>query len=82
MLAVLANPHRIKVAHRRRRRVASRVRLPGQYFDTETGLNYNYFRDYEPGTGRYVEFDPIGLKGGQVCTPLSHVSSYGTHLRL
>jgi RHS repeat-associated protein len=40
------------------------LRFPGQYFDAETGLNYNYFRDYEPGTGRYVESDPIGINGG------------------
>ena len=36
------------------------LRFPGQQKD-QTGLNYNYFRDYEPATGRYVESDPIGL---------------------
>jgi RHS repeat-associated protein len=35
-------------------------RLPGQLFMAETGLNYNYSRDYDPQTGRYVEPDPIG----------------------
>lgn len=40
------------------------LRFPGQYWDTETGLHYNYFRTYSPGTGRYVKSDPIGLAGG------------------
>ena len=40
------------------------LRYPGQYFDRETNLHYNYFRDYDPTTGRYVESDPIGLEGG------------------
>lgn len=40
------------------------LRFPGQYYDKETGRNQNYFRDYNPETGRYVQSDPIGLKGG------------------
>lgn len=40
------------------------LRFPGQYYDPETQNYYNYFRDYEPRTGRYAEADPIGLRGG------------------
>ena len=40
------------------------LRFPGQRYDSATGLNYNYFRDYDPGTGRYVQSDPIGQEGG------------------
>jgi len=45
------------------------LRFPGQYFDAETGLIYNLHREYEPGSGRYIESDPLGLKAG--------VSTYG-----
>jgi RHS repeat-associated protein len=40
------------------------LRFAGQYFDAETSLHYNYFRDYEPQSGRYLSSDPIGLAGG------------------
>lgn len=39
------------------------LRFPGPCYDDETGLHYNYFRDYEPDMGRYTESDPIGLAG-------------------
>ena len=36
------------------------LRFPGQYYDRETNLAYNYFRDYDPAAGRYIQSDPIG----------------------
>jgi RHS repeat-associated protein len=45
-------------------RVSCPLRFPGQYFDPETQLNYNYFRYYDPSTSRYHANDPIGLNGG------------------
>lgn len=44
--------------------ITNNLRFPGQYFDAETGLNYNFFRDYNPVIGKYISKDPIGLAGG------------------
>lgn len=44
--------------------VTNNLRFPGQYFDSETGLYHNYFRDYDSEVGRYVQGDPIGFRGG------------------
>ena len=40
------------------------MRFPGQRYDSASGFNYNYFRDYESFVGRYSQSDPIGLEGG------------------
>jgi len=58
------------------------LRLPGQYYDKETGLHQNYFRDYDTGLGRYIQSDPIGLRGGintflYAKSPLIQVDPFG-----
>jgi RHS repeat-associated protein len=45
--------------------VVNNLRFPGQYFDAETGLHYNYHRVYDPETGRYLQPDPTGIRGGR-----------------
>jgi len=44
--------------------VSLNLRFPGQYADAETGTHYNYFRDYDPESGRYLTSDPLGLVAG------------------
>lgn len=40
------------------------IRFQGQWLDEESGLHYNRFRYYDPGLGRFISPDPIGIKGG------------------
>ncbi|MDZ7862289.1 RHS repeat-associated core domain-containing protein [Acidovorax sp.] len=44
--------------------VTFNLRYPGQYYDKESNLHYNYFRSYSAERGRYTQADPIGLEGG------------------
>ncbi len=59
------------------------LRFPGQYYDRETGLHHNYFRDYDPTTGRYIQSDPIGLRASMNtytyanANPLAYYDPYG-----
>lgn len=58
------------------------LRFPGQYHDFESGLYYNYFRYYDPGTARYLTPDPLGLAPGPndhvyVDNPLAWVDPLG-----
>jgi RHS repeat-associated protein len=62
------------------------TRFPGQYADPETGFSYNYFRDYDPTIGRYVQSDPIGLDGGintfefVISNPVRYIDPNGTNI--
>ncbi len=63
--------------------ITNNLRFAGQYYDAETGQNYNYYRDYKPTMGRYLQSDPIGLFGGLnrfvyvMNRPLTRRDTYG-----
>jgi RHS repeat-associated protein len=63
--------------------IDNNLRFPGQYFDAETGLHYNWHRYYDPATGRYLTPDPIGLEGGMNLysysyqNPVNYVDPFG-----
>ena len=43
---------------------ALNLRFPGQWFQLETGLHYNWHRSYDPTVGRYTQPDPLGFVDG------------------
>ncbi|MEU1827241.1 putative T7SS-secreted protein [Streptomyces abikoensis] len=54
------------------------LRFPGQYYDPETGLHYNFHRYYDPETGRYASPDPLGLAPAP--NPVAYVDN--PHMRV
>jgi len=60
--------------------ITQNLRLPGQYFDLESGWNHNGFRDYLPDLGRYGEPDPLEssvLYGYANNSPLTYTDPLG-----
>ncbi len=43
--------------------IVNNLRFPGQYYDAETGLHYNFKRYYDPEIGRYINEDPTRFEG-------------------
>jgi RHS repeat-associated protein len=59
--------------------ITNNLGFPGQYRDAETGMLYNYFRDYNPVLGKYTQADPIGLSGG--INPFAYVGNNPINFR-
>ncbi|MEU6082295.1 DUF6531 domain-containing protein [Streptomyces sp. NPDC047108] len=58
------------------------LRFPGQYFDPESQLHYNYHRHYDPATAHYISPDPLGMEAGPnpctyVLNPLAWIDYLG-----
>ncbi|MFN7089158.1 MAG: RHS repeat-associated core domain-containing protein [Allorhizobium sp.] len=62
-------------------------RFPGQWFQLESGLHYNWHRHYDPTTGRYLQPDPLGMPDGPsrwayvINSPLMYVDPEGLQLK-
>ena len=60
------------------------LRLPGQYYDAETGLHYNMARYYDPELGRYTQPDPIMADANAFSyaghNPFSRFDPFGTNI--
>ena len=81
MVVWIANYDAFGKADVRVETVSNNLRLPGQYFDLESGLHYNWHRHYEPETGRYMSVDPVrdGMNYYAYCSgePLGNIDPWG-----
>lgn len=63
--------------------ISFNIRMPGQYYDQETGFHYNMARYYDPELGRYLSSDPLGMVDGPNtyvyagANPIKYVDPYG-----
>ncbi|WP_158247147.1 RHS repeat-associated core domain-containing protein [Geothermobacter hydrogeniphilus] len=66
--------------------VENNLRFPGQYFDAETGLHYNWWRYFDPKLGKYYTYDPMGIFAGYNCytygysNPINNFDNFGLNV--